>query len=84
MSNSLRPQGLNSPWNSLDQNTGVVAFPFSRGSSQPKPRSPALQADSQEGSPGILEWISYPFSSRSSQPNDKTRVSCIVGGFFTN
>ena len=38
-------------WNSLDQHTGWVAFPFSRGSSQPrvqgiKPRSPALQVDS--------------------------------------
>ena len=43
VSDSLQPHGLYSPWNSLGQNTGV-AFPFSRGSSQP--RSPALQADS--------------------------------------
>ena len=27
MSNSLRPHGLHSPWHSLAQNTGVVAFP---------------------------------------------------------
>ena len=26
----------------------------------------------------ILEWVDYPFSSRSSQP----RISCIAGGFF--
>ena len=41
VSNSLRPHGLYSPWNSLGQNTGVVAFPFSRGSSQLNPGSPA-------------------------------------------
>ena len=32
----------------------------------------------------ILEWVAYPFSRRSSQPRDRTRVSCIAGGFFTN
>ena len=31
---SLRLRGLHSPCNSPGQNTGVVAFPFSRGSSQ--------------------------------------------------
>ena len=36
MSDSLQPHGLYSPWNSPDQNTGVEAFPFSRGSSQPR------------------------------------------------
>ena len=44
-----------------------VAFLFSRGSSQS--RSPTLQADSlpaePQGSPRILEWVAYPFSSRS-------------------
>ena len=53
-----------------------------------KPRSPALQADSlpaePQGSPRILEWVAYPFSSRSSQPRNWIRVSCIAGGFFTN
>ena len=28
----------------------------------------------------LLEWIAMPFSS---QPRDRTRVSCIAGGFFT-
>ena len=32
----------------------------------------------------IQEWVAYPFSSRSSQPRNQTRVSCIAGGFFTN
>ena len=37
---SLQPHGLlYSPWNSSGQNTGVVAFPFSRGSSQPRDQS---------------------------------------------
>ena len=35
-------------------------------------------------SPRILEWVAYPFSSRSSQPRNWTRVSCIAGRFFTN
>ena len=32
----------------------------------------------------ILQWVAYPFSSGSSQPRNRTRVSCIAGGFFTN
>ena len=36
LSNSLRSNGLYSPWNSPRQNTGVGSFPFSRGSPQPR------------------------------------------------
>ena len=32
----------------------------------------------------ILEWVAFPFSRGSSQPRDRTWVSCIAGGFFTN
>ena len=32
----------------------------------------------------ILEWVAYPFSSGSSQPRNRTRVSCIAGKFFTS
>ena len=39
LSDSLWPHGLHSPWNSPGQNTGVVAFPFSRGTSQPSDRT---------------------------------------------
>ena len=39
---------------------------------------------SHKGSPRILEWIAYPFSTRSSWPRNQTRVSCIAGRFFTN
>ena len=31
----------------------------------------------------ILEWVAVPFSRESSQPWDRTQVSCIAGGFFT-
>jgi len=39
---------------------------------------------SHKGSPRTLEWIAYPFSRGSSRPRNRTRVSCIAGGFFTN
>ena len=31
----------------------------------------------------ILEWVAIPFSRGSSWPSNRTRVSCIAGGFFT-
>ena len=46
-----------------------VAFPFSRGSSQPRDQT-TLQVDSYQlshrVSPRILEWVNYLFSSGSS------------------
>ena len=33
-----------------------------------------------KGSPGILEWVAYPFSRGSSFPG----IFCISGRFFTN
>ena len=32
----------------------------------------------------ILEWLAFPFFRGSSQPTDRTLVSHIAGGFFTN
>ena len=32
----------------------------------------------------ILEWVAIPFSRSSSQPRNRTRVSCIAIGFFTS
>ena len=49
VSDSLRPRGLYSPWNSLGQNTGVAKLFLSQGDlPNPgiKPRSPALWVDS--------------------------------------
>ena len=37
---------------------------------------------SHQGSRIILEWVVYPFSSGSSLPRNRTRVSCIAGRFF--
>ena len=37
---------------------------------------------SYQGSPRILEWVAYPFSSGSSQPRNRTRVSCIAGRYL--
>ena len=31
-----------------------------------------------------LEWVAVPFSSGSSQPRNRTGVSCIADGFFTS
>ena len=87
----LWPHGLYSSWNSSGQNTGVDSLSLLQGAlSNPgiEPRSPALQAIlyqlSHKGSPRILEWVAYLFSSRSSRPRYQTRVFCIAGGFFTN
>ena len=33
-------------------------------------------------SPRILKGVAYPFSRGTSWPKDRTRVSCIAGGFF--
>ena len=32
---------------------------------------------------GMLEWVSIPFSSRSSQPRNQTQVFCIAGRLLT-
>ena len=32
----------------------------------------------------ILEWVVFPFSRGSSQPRNRTGVSCIAGRFFNN
>ena len=32
----------------------------------------------------ILEWVAVPFYRGSSQPKDRTQVSCITGRFFTS
>ena len=88
--NSLRPHGLNSPWNSR-QNTGVgslsllqAIFP-TQGWNLGLPHCRwILYQLSHKGSPRILEWVAYPFSSGSCWPRNWTRVFCIAGGFFTN
>ena len=86
------------PWtiqsrNSPGRNTGVGCSIFSplqgifptQGSNPGLPHCRwILYQWSHQGSTRILEWVPYPFSSGSSQPRNRTRVSHIAGGFFTN
>ena len=90
MSDSLWLHGLYSPWNSPGQNTGVDSLSLLQGIFPTQGSNPGLlhykwilYQLSHKGSPRILEWVTYPFSSRSSRPKDRTRVSCIAGKFCT-
>ena len=46
--------------------------------------SHSVMADSLQLGGLILEWVSFPFSSGSSQPRHWTQVSHIAGGFVTS
>ena len=73
VSDSFRPHGLYSPWDSPGQNTGAGSLSLLQGIiSNPKiePKSPALQADSSPAEP-------------QGKPKNLW-VSCIAGGFFTS
>ena len=91
VSNSLQTQRLYCPWNSLGQNTGVGSLSHLQGIFPTQGSNPGLPCCrwilyqlSHQGSPRILEWVAYFFSSRSFQPRSQIRVSCIAGRFFTN
>ena len=88
MYNSLQPHGLWGysgqeywsclpcpPWGVFPTQGSNPGFPHCRQ---------ILHHLSHQGSPRILEWVTYPFSRGSSQPRNQTGVSCIVGGFFTS
>ena len=91
LSDSLQPHGLYSPWNSTGQNTGVGSLSLLQGIFPTQGLNPGLthcrgviDQLRHKGSPRILEWVAYSFSSRSSQPRSGTGVSCIAGRFFTS
>ena len=91
VSDSLRPHGLYSPWNSPGQNTGVGSLPLLQGIFPSQGSNPGLlhcrwilYQLSHKRSPRILEWVAFPFTSGSSRPRNLTGVSCIAGRFFTN
>ena len=72
--------------NSPGQNTGVGSLSLLQGIFPTQGSNPGLPHCrwilyqlSHKGSPRILEWVAYPFSSGSSQPRNQTRVSCIAG-----
>ena len=73
------------------QNTGVGSFSLLQGIFPTQGSNPGLPHCrwilyqlSHQGSPRILAWVAYPFSSESSQPRNRTGVSCTAGGFLTN
>ena len=91
VSNSLRPHGLYSPWNFPGQNTGVGSLSLLQGIFPTQGSNPGLlhcrrilNQLSHKGSPRILEWVAYPFSSRYSWARNQIVVSCIAGGIFSN
>ena len=91
VSHFLQSHGLYSLWNSPGQNTGVGSHSILQGIFPTHGSNPGLPHCrhifyqlSHKGSPRILEWVAYPFSSESSRPRNWIRVSCNAGGFFTN
>ena len=80
-----------SPWDSSGQNTGMGGCSLLQGIFPTQGSNPGLPQCrwilyqlSHQGSPRILEWVDYPFSSGSSWPRNQTGVSCIAGRFFTS
>ena len=82
---------LYSPWNSPGQNTGAGSCSLLQGIFPTQGSNPGLlhcrwilYCLRHQGSPRILEWVAYPFSSRSSWPRNWIRISCIAVGFSTS
>ena len=89
VSDALGPHRLYSPWDSPGQNTGVGRLSLLQGILPTQGFNPGLlhcrqilYQLSHHRSPRILEWVAYPFSSRSSWPRNWTRVFCIAGGIL--
>ena len=85
----LSPPGSSILGDSPGKNTGVDCHALlqrtfsTQGSNPSLPyRRWILDPLSCQGSPRILEWVAYPFSRGTSQPRNRTRFSCIAGGFF--
>ena len=81
------PLGFSVHGNSPGKNTRVHCHFILQGifpTQGSKPGLPQCRWIPNQGNPRILEWVAYPFSSRSSQPRNQTRVSCIGGRFFTS
>ena len=87
MSNSLS-HGLYSPQDSPGQNTGVGSCSFLQGIFTTQGLNPGLGRFfyqlTHQGSPRILEWVAYPFSSGSSWPRNWPRNLLHCSRFFTS
>ena len=91
VSDSSRPHGLYSLWNSPGQKTGFICpflphgiFPTQGSNPGPPHCRQILYYLNHQGSPRILEWVASPFFWGSYPPRNQTGVSCIAGGSFTN
>ena len=92
--NSLPPRGLKParlfcPWDFPGKNTGVGSLSLLQGIFPAQGLNPGLPHCRQilyhlshKGSPGILEWVAYTFSSGSSQPTNQTRSSALQVDFL--
>ena len=72
------PNGLYSPWNSPGQNAGLGSLSLLQGIFPAQELNPGLPHSRQilyqlshQESPGMLEWVAYPFSSESSLPRNR-------------
>ena len=88
---TLPPHEQYSPWNFPGQNTEVGGLSLLQRICPTQGSSPSLlhcrsilYQLSHKGSPRKLEWVAYPFASRSPWPRNRTGISCIASGFFTN
>ena len=73
-----------SPWNSLGQNTGVSSLSLLQGIFPTQGSNPGLLHCGQilfqlshKGSPRILEWVAYPFSSILPNPGTEPGSSAL-------
>ena len=82
VSDSLRP--MDYTVHGIFQARILGPFPSPRDLPNPgiEPSRQILYQLSHKGSPRIMRWVAYSFSSRSSQLWNRTRVSCIAGDFF--
>ena len=89
VSDSLRPHGLYSSWNSPHQKSGVGSLSLLQGIFPTRGWTQVsciagrfffffFNQLSHKGSPRILEWVAYPYSRGSSWTRNQTGVSCIV------
>ena len=83
---TLQPHGLCSLWNSPGQNTGVGSLSLLQGIFPTHGSNPGLlhcrwilYQLSHKGSPRILEWVAYPFSSGCSWPRNRTLPAELSG-----
>ena len=86
----LEPARLLCPRGSPGKNTGMGCHALLQGIFPTQGLIPGLPNCtlilyhlSYQGGPRILEWVAYPFSRGSPRPRNRSRVSCIAGGYIS-